>query len=427
MLDKELRDGNISGAKPSIRGLAITHVMYADDIVLFSKATKNDAKRLADCLEKYCTWSGQSINRGKFGIFFSKHTGPNSRRAIRQQFNMKRLKKDAVYLGAPLFLSRSPSKDFKYLQDKLEAKLAGWRSNCLSWAGRCTLINSVTQALPIYTISSFGVLARNCDKLDSLTRRFWWKPKEKEGRNRKLFKQEQADLIKAKHHVHIRFQEISKVFTPTSPLIQRSCSNYWSLPPLDYIKINVDAALNSSKTTLAVVAQNHLGESKEIEEESEEESIESLTRDEDFEIFYHWDVTEDIISTSKMATVAVSEDQEATEVPKAMVIEKKLPDLLSLLKSHAGGAKLEVPMMPRPPTPVPLPPAQTNPADKKRKRDKKGGKSSVEEGEIPKDTPPEQTKVAKITRAQQRKGGDLRDGSGMSRTSSELEPPLSIG
>nr|POF02844.1 hypothetical protein CFP56_10902 [Quercus suber] len=152
MLDKELRDGNISGAKPSIRGLAITHVMYADDIVLFSKATRNDAKRLADCLEKYCTWSGQSINRGKFGIFFSKHTGPNSRRAIRQQFNMKRLKKDAVYLGAPLFLSRSPSKDFKYLQDKLEAKLA------------------------------------------------------------------------------------------------------------DYIKINVDAALNSSKTTLAVVARNHLRE-----------------------------------------------------------------------------------------------------------------------------------------------------------------------
>ena len=52
MLDKELRDGNISDAKPSIRGLALTHVMYIDDIVLFSKATINYAKRLVDCLEK---------------------------------------------------------------------------------------------------------------------------------------------------------------------------------------------------------------------------------------------------------------------------------------------------------------------------------------------------------------------------------------
>ena len=64
MLGKELRDGNISGAKPSIRG---------PDIVLFSKATRNVAKRLADCLEKYCTWSRQSINRGKSVIFFSKY------------------------------------------------------------------------------------------------------------------------------------------------------------------------------------------------------------------------------------------------------------------------------------------------------------------------------------------------------------------
>ena len=79
MLDNELRAGNVSGAKPSARGPAITHVMYADDIVLLSKATRNDAKRLVDCLEKYYTWSGQSINRDKSGIFFSKHTNPNSR------------------------------------------------------------------------------------------------------------------------------------------------------------------------------------------------------------------------------------------------------------------------------------------------------------------------------------------------------------
>ena len=46
MLDNELRAGNVSGTKPSARGPAITHVMYTDDIVLLSKATRNDAKRL---------------------------------------------------------------------------------------------------------------------------------------------------------------------------------------------------------------------------------------------------------------------------------------------------------------------------------------------------------------------------------------------
>ena len=95
---------------------------------------------------------------------------------------MKSLKKDDVYLGAPLFLSRSPSKDFKFLQEKLELKLAGWKSRTLSWAGRSTLITSVAQAILSYTLSAFHIPTKNCDKLDSMTRRFWWKPKENEGR-----------------------------------------------------------------------------------------------------------------------------------------------------------------------------------------------------------------------------------------------------
>ena len=172
MLDKELCSGNISEAKASARRLAVTHVMYADDIVLFAKAMRNDAEILTTCLDRYCDWSGQSINRSKSGIFFSKHTYSSSRRAIKHQFQMRNLKKEAIYLGAPLFLTRSPSKDFKFLQEKLKVKLSGWRSRCLSWASTCTLINSVAQALPNYTLSSFNIPEKICDKLDYLTRRF---------------------------------------------------------------------------------------------------------------------------------------------------------------------------------------------------------------------------------------------------------------
>ena len=71
MLDKELCSSNINGVKASVRGPVVTHVMYADDIVLFSKATKKDAEILAKFLDKYCEWSGQNLNRGKiWNIFF---------------------------------------------------------------------------------------------------------------------------------------------------------------------------------------------------------------------------------------------------------------------------------------------------------------------------------------------------------------------
>ena len=52
MIDQELA---IKGVKASIGGPAITHVMYADDIILFSKATRRDAAKINECLDKYCS------------------------------------------------------------------------------------------------------------------------------------------------------------------------------------------------------------------------------------------------------------------------------------------------------------------------------------------------------------------------------------
>ena len=53
MLDHELRQSNIKGINTSKSGPTITHVMYADDIVLFSKTTKKDVETISEILEKY--------------------------------------------------------------------------------------------------------------------------------------------------------------------------------------------------------------------------------------------------------------------------------------------------------------------------------------------------------------------------------------
>lgn len=105
---------NIHGVKASINRAAISRIMYADNIILFSKATRKDASTLLECLEKYCHWSGEKLNNSKSGIFFSKYTQKQTARAIKHIFWMMSSKKDAVYLGAPMFLSKSPSKDLSF-------------------------------------------------------------------------------------------------------------------------------------------------------------------------------------------------------------------------------------------------------------------------------------------------------------------------
>ena len=80
-------------------------------------------------------------------------------------------------------------------------------------------------------------------------------------RNLKLFQYDQPILSKAMMNVNAKFQELSKVYPPlihTNPATTNLPT--WIPPPTDHVKINVDAALDSSKSALAVVARNYRGD-----------------------------------------------------------------------------------------------------------------------------------------------------------------------
>ena len=56
----------------NVGGPDFTNVMFADDIMLFSKANVTHVSVLNSCLDKYYSWSGQLINKTKSSIIFSK-------------------------------------------------------------------------------------------------------------------------------------------------------------------------------------------------------------------------------------------------------------------------------------------------------------------------------------------------------------------
>ena len=99
ILDKEFTLKNIDGVKASASAPPITHVMYADDIILFSKATRNNAEAIVKCIQKYCDWSGQSLNNAKSRVFFSKQSSHQNRRAVKHILQMKKLEKKKKMLS----------------------------------------------------------------------------------------------------------------------------------------------------------------------------------------------------------------------------------------------------------------------------------------------------------------------------------------
>ena len=80
-----------------------------------------------------------------------------------------------------------------------------------------------------------------------------------------------------------------------------------------------------------------------------------------------------------------------------MVLNKRTPNLLALLESHAWAFN------PHPPTPAQSRASPTEPLEKKRKRDKKAGKETFEEGEVQPSKDQEPPKEVKVAKGQQRR------------------------
>lgn len=83
-----------------------------------------------------------------------------------------------MYLGNPLFFSRSKTKTFNFLKEKVKSRLASWRNRLLSQAGRITLVKSVVNSMPLYSMSTFLLPVSVCHQLDSLAKIFIWNDKE---------------------------------------------------------------------------------------------------------------------------------------------------------------------------------------------------------------------------------------------------------
>lgn len=96
-------------------------------------------------------------NGEKSSILFFKNVGGGTKRIIREVLGFKESKADSIYLGNAFVFWRNKSKEFGRLKERVQSKLEGWRSQTLSKFGKATLIKSVVQAIPAYTMSTFKV------------------------------------------------------------------------------------------------------------------------------------------------------------------------------------------------------------------------------------------------------------------------------
>lgn len=84
------------------------------------------------------------------------------------------VEKSGVYLGEDLGFSRRKGGIFRRALERIGCRLASWKKNFLTFAGRVTFVKHVLSTIPIYLFSVFK--APNCfiSKVQSIVVKFLW-------------------------------------------------------------------------------------------------------------------------------------------------------------------------------------------------------------------------------------------------------------
>lgn len=154
-------------------GLKITHLCFADDLLIFSRGDIGSIQIISDAIEEFKGFSGLSPSIHKSTTFMC-NVSSSVRDGIRGILPFEEGVLLVRYLGVPLIARQLVRSDCMVLVDKVQKRIADWRNKFLSFAGRLQLINSVLSSMQIYWASVFLLPKFIIVQINKLLQNFLW-------------------------------------------------------------------------------------------------------------------------------------------------------------------------------------------------------------------------------------------------------------
>lgn len=173
LMSKAARDGVLSGVPTSRRGPWINHLFFADDNLLFCKASVTHWNWMTRILGIYEAASGQKLNKEKTSIFFSRNASSKTKLRILEVAGIPTTQRYDKYLGLSALVGKSRTQAFKSIKERIWKRLQDWKLKFLSQARKEILVKAVIQAIPTYNMSVFQLPKGLCSEINFLMQKFW--------------------------------------------------------------------------------------------------------------------------------------------------------------------------------------------------------------------------------------------------------------
>ena len=156
---------------PKCSEMSITHLAFADDLILFTRGEVTSLSLSMECLKKFRDCSGLCINASKSNVYTA-GICPEEMEEIKLITGFSIGEFPFRYLGIPVASSRLTTEQFRPLILKVSDCISVWAGASLSYAGRSELIKSVLQGIECFWLSIFPISVGVRDKIILLCRNF---------------------------------------------------------------------------------------------------------------------------------------------------------------------------------------------------------------------------------------------------------------
>ncbi|KAI3804400.1 hypothetical protein L1987_25906 [Smallanthus sonchifolius] len=161
------------GIQLSPRGACLSHLMYADNVMVLGDWSESNIRNIARIMKAFALVSGLKMNFNKTAIM-------GIRVELERCQNLASIIKCSTgnvpfkFLGIEVGNKMNSSKAWDPIIRSIENRLSTWKAATLSIGGRVTLLKSIFDALPVYYFSLYKAPKMIIKKIESLRKSFFW-------------------------------------------------------------------------------------------------------------------------------------------------------------------------------------------------------------------------------------------------------------